>query len=150
MSAVKEIARSAFRLIRELFFNGEWDGLTRALVVVAAASALGSVWLAYGARPSAADSPGDLRYEVRAVEAVRPVMERDGFDLRFVDCRPYEGGRACAVCSTGPRNILGAALVRCDDKKCEWPAGGDWGTQGVFEEQAKFVPDDCIDDGGAY
>ena len=57
----------------------------------------------------------------RALDAVQPVLTRDGFTLGRINCGRNEGTQLCAVCSTGPGRELGATLVRCTDHECYWP-----------------------------
>lgn len=142
----------AQRLLREAQLWAERRAQRRPLAValviygLAAAGLCTVVALKRAPSVASSDTPDDLHYEVRAVDAVLPMMDRQGFHLRFVDCRRlYEAGRACAVCSTGPHGILGSALVYCEEKRCTWPMGGDLEAQAAFEEAAGWVPDDCIE-----
>lgn len=74
--------------------------------------------------PGPAPVPDNLSYAVRAIEHVREVSERDGFELNTARCW-WEGDYAlCGLCFRDlnrERRMLGAALVKCDQARCYWP-----------------------------
>jgi len=64
---------------------------------------------------------GEVEIAARAFGAIGDVLDRDRFYLRSVRCWAEADYHLCALCSSGPRNELGATLVKCDAARCYWP-----------------------------
>jgi len=65
----------------------------------------------------------------RAIETVRHVAARDGFELRSAACWEYRSNPSsylCHLCYVHPRERWGgSAVVWCDAGRCEWPLDTD-------------------------
>ena len=82
-----------------------------------------------------------LGVEVRAVEALRPLLESGGFDVHSVWCWHDGGVLICSVCSHGrEHHYLGAALVKCTQASCKQLTVGD----DYYSRRAGWTPDECI------